>query len=79
MPIANSSEGDVSSGDDKGYWHRMRSGAQKVVPQAPNDTKSLTATAASNDCQEPFNLDLAHRPHCGGDLRIVEAITKRQM
>jgi hypothetical protein len=49
MPTINSSEGDDSSGDDKGYWRRMRSGAQKSLA----DTKSLTATAAVTDSQEP--------------------------
>jgi hypothetical protein len=49
MPIVNSSEGDDSSGDDTGSWHRMRSGAQKSLA----DTKSLTATAEVTDSQEP--------------------------
>jgi Putative transposase len=66
----------------------------KVIPQAPNDTKLLAATA--KDCQEPpehgrpmrlgwakllkrvFNLNLTHCLHCSGQLRIVAAILQRQ-
>ncbi len=66
----------------------------KVVPQAPDHAKALSATAT--DCQEPpaqgrpmrlgwakllkrvFNLDLTHCPHCGGELRIIAAIVQRK-
>jgi Putative transposase len=66
----------------------------KVVPQAQDNAKALSATVT--DSQEPhehgqpkrlgwakllkrvFNLDLTHCPHCGGQLRIVAAILQRQ-
>jgi Putative transposase len=66
----------------------------KVVPQAQDNAKALSATAT--DSQEPpehgqpmrlgwakllkrvFNLDLTRGLNCGGQFRIVAAILQRQ-